>query len=95
MSGVVRVFAYPDTTTNLNLENGQDVAHVVLRHPDKKKRNTVILQPRDIQLVGVDDINSLGGERQYIGVVAYFSMANMEKVRDKKGEFLVTIVGEG
>ncbi len=92
---VLHVLALPDKTTNLNVENGDSVAHVVLRHPDKKKRETVIAQPLFKRTFGVDQQNNLGGRATLEGVDAAFPFEALAAVRDEKGEFLVTVVGNG
>ncbi len=91
-SSVLRIIGYPDETTTLNLKDGQNVEHIVLRHHGKKERKTLIAQPLRIELLSWNDINNLGGEREWIGMVAFFSVEDLEIVRDKKkGEFLVTV----
>ncbi len=92
---VLHVLALPDRTTNLNVENGDSVAHVVLRHPDKKLRQAVVVQPLFKRPFGVEQQNNLGGVATLEGVDAAFPLEALATVRDEKGEFLVTVVGEG
>jgi hypothetical protein len=91
---VLHVLALPDRTTNLNVENGDDVAHVVLRHPDKKKRETIVVQPLFKRPFGVEQQNNLGGQATLEGIDAAFPFDTLAAVRDEKGEFLVTVVGD-
>jgi len=91
---VLHVLALPDRTTNLNVENGDSVAHVVLRHPDKNRRKTVIVQPLFKRPFGVEQQNNLGGKAEMEGVDAAFAFQSLATVRDGKGEFLVTVVGD-
>jgi hypothetical protein len=91
---VLHVLALPDRTTNLNVENGDSVAHVVLRHPDKNRRKTVIVQPLFKRPFGVEQQNNLGGKAEIEGVDVAFAFEALAAVRDEKGEFLVTVVGD-
>ena len=92
---LLHVLALPDRTTNLNVENGDSVAHVVLRHPDKKRRQTVVVQPVFKRPFGTEQQNNLGGKAALAGIDAAFAFDSLATVRDEKGEFLVTVVGEG
>jgi hypothetical protein len=93
-ANVLHVIALPDRTTNLNVENSVGVEHVVLRHPGKKERESIVQQPLFKREFGVEENNSLGGERTIAGLDAAFSIEAVAAVRDKEGEFLVTVVGE-
>ncbi len=94
-ANLLHVVALPDQTTNLNVENGDNVAHVVLRHPDKDKRKTVVVQPLSTRPFGVEQQNNLGGKAELAGIDAVFPFEALATVRDEKGEFLITVVGEG
>ncbi len=91
---VLHVLALPDRTTNLNVENGDSVAHVVLRHPDKNRLKSVIMQPVFKRPFGVEQQNNLGGRAELEGLDAAFAFEALKDVRDEKGEFLVTVVGD-
>jgi hypothetical protein len=93
-ANVFHVIALPDRTTNLNVENTVGVEHVVLRHPGKKERESIIQQPIFKREFGVEENNSLGGEKTVAGVDAAFPIEAVNAVRDNNGEFLVTVVGE-
>ena len=93
-ANVLHIVALPDHTTNLNVNNSTGVDHVVLRHPDGKKRETVVLQPIFKREFGVEDQNNLGGRKEIEGVDAAFVFGSLPSVRDERGEFLVTVVGE-
>ncbi len=93
-ANLLHVVALPDRTTNLNVENGESVAHVVLRHPDKEKRKTVVVQPLFKRPFGQEQQNNLGGKAELAGIDAVFPFDALAAVRDEKGEFLITVVGE-
>jgi hypothetical protein len=67
----------------------------VLRHPDKKRRQTVVVQPVFKRPFGTEQQNNLGGKAALAGIDAAFAFDSLATVRDEKGEFLVTVVGEG
>jgi hypothetical protein len=90
---VLHVTALPDRTTNRNVENGDSVVHIVLRHPDDKKRETVILQPLFTRPFGVEQSNRRGDTATLDGLEAAFAFDALPTVRDENGEFLVTVVG--
>ncbi len=94
-ANLLHVVALPDRTTNLNVENGDSVAHVVLRHPDKEKRKAVVVQPLFKRPFGMEQQNNLGGKAELAGVDAAFPFEVLAAVQDEKGEFLITVVGEG
>ena len=54
----------------------------------------MVLQPIFMREFGVEDQNKLGGRKVVDGVDAAFDFAALYQVRDEKGEFLVTVVGE-
>jgi hypothetical protein len=90
---VLHVLALPDRTTNRNVENGDNVVHVVLRHPDDKKREILIVQPLFTRPFGVEQTNRRGDKATLDGLEAAFPFDGLATVRDEKGEFLVTVVG--
>jgi hypothetical protein len=90
---ILRVRAYPDSPTQLGGQRGYSVQHVVLRHPDKKKRQSIIVQPAS-KVEFTEELQTSGGaDLVLIGMEVTFSMHDLETVRNKKGEFLVTVVG--
>lgn len=93
-SDVLHIIAYPDRTTNLNVENTVSVAHIVLRHPGDAERSRIIMQPVFTRPFGIDEQNNLGGQKMVTAVDAAFPMDGIAAVRDAKGEFLITVVGE-
>ncbi len=95
IANVLRVRAYPDSPTSIHGERGNSVRHVVLRHPDKKKRETIIVQPLSKSEFTESLQTSGGADLAFFGVEALFSMDALEAVRDQKGEWLVTVIGEG
>jgi hypothetical protein len=90
---ILRVRAYPDSPTRVGGQRGYSVQHVVLRHPDKKKRRSIIVQPLTKREF-TEELQTTGGmDLVLIGMEVTFSMHDLDTVRDKKGEFLVTVVG--
>jgi len=93
---VLRVVVKPDTPNYLVASRGvtesSSVGRVVLRSEDKKDA----LQPLIVEPYQVEVKNAMDGDLGYNGVVAIFSMADLDKLRKARGsrEFLVTIVRE-
>ncbi len=93
-SNVLHVVALPDRTTNRrHVEMGDSVSHIVLRHPDDKKREFIIVQPLFTRPFGVEQRNRRGDSATFDGLEAAFAIPALATVRDEKGEFLVTVVG--
>jgi hypothetical protein len=93
---VLRVIVKPDTPDYVVAGGGMrassNVEHVILRSEDKWDA----VQPLAIQPYQVDAKNAMGGSMSYNGVVAIFSIIDLDRLRkaSERGEFLVTIVGE-
>ncbi len=93
---VLRIVVIPDTPAYVVAGSGMrassSVEHVVLRTVDEKD----VVQPLDIEPYQLDAKNAMGGSAGYSGVIAFFSMEDVARLRkaDSKGEFLVTVVGE-
>jgi hypothetical protein len=93
-SDVLHVVALPDRTTNRrHVDMGDSVAHMVLRHPDEKLRNHVIVQPLFTRPFDVEQRNRRGDSATFEGLEAAFPIDALKTVRDAKGEFLITVVG--
>ncbi len=93
-SDVLHVVALPDRSTNRrHVEMGDSVAHIVLRHPDDKKREYLIVQPLFTRPFDVEQSNRRGDSATFEGLEAAFPIDALERVRDQKGEFLVTVIG--
>ena len=75
---ILRIRAYPDKPTHLHGQRGYSVQHVVLRHPDKKKRQSIIVQPAT-KVEFTEELQTSGGaDLVMIGMEVTFSMHDLQ-----------------
>jgi hypothetical protein len=92
---VLRVIVHPDKATDIR-RAGDSVQHVVIRSTNKE---SIAVQPLSKEPFTESVQNIFGASAEYGGVVATFDLDAVTAVRradkDGKGEFFITVVGEG
>jgi hypothetical protein len=91
---VLRVVVHPDSPeylTAYGAANANNADHVVLRSIDR----TQVAQPVSVQPTTQEFWSALGARASWMGLVAVFSMSDLERIRSasRSREFFVTVVG--
>ena len=91
---VLRVVVFPDSPeylTALGAAYANDAEHLVLRSIDRKQ----VAQPVAVQPMSKEFWSGLGARASFTGLVAVFSLADLERIRSisPDREFFVTVIG--
>lgn len=91
---VVRIVAFlklPETMNAADRRFAGSIEHVVLRDITKK----TVVQPTKEEPFDVPVANALGANGIYQGLNVQFPLEALARIKNKDGEFFVTVVREG